>query len=189
MREFLIYLRKARTKGDFSSLASAGRLDIFHQCIVQAVYKAHKRRFDVKIHGVLHGAPEPVKHIEISGEQISGVSIDEQSWCNVLRKVLSGKTHQGITVDRKSMQEIVREKYAQGYKIFVLEEKGKLAFEEDLTGNVLFVLGDHIGLPKNDERFVLRYGKKISLGKQPYLASTCIAILNFIIDVQEAGIF
>jgi hypothetical protein len=28
----------------------------------------------------------------------------------------------------------------------------------------------------------LRYGEKISLGKQPYLAASCITILNFMMD-------
>ena len=52
----------------------------------------------------------------------------------------------------------------------------------DLTNLPVFVLGDHIGLPKTVEDFVLRYGEKVSLGKQPYLAASCITILNFLMD-------
>jgi tRNA pseudouridine-54 N-methylase len=46
----------------------------------------------------------------------------------------------------------------------------------------VFVLGDHIGLPKTVENFALRYAEKISLGKQPYLAASCITILNYLME-------
>jgi len=42
-----------------------------------------------------------------------------------------------------------------------------------------------VGLPKNAERFVLRYGEKVSLGKTPYLAASCITIINYMLDLQE----
>ena len=45
-------------------------------------------------------------------------------------------------------------------------------------------LGDHVGLPKKAETFALRYGEKISLGKQPYLAASCITIINYLLDRQ-----
>jgi tRNA pseudouridine-54 N-methylase len=48
------------------------------------------------------------------------------------------------------------------------------------------VLGDHIGLPKTVESFALRYGEKLSLGKQPYLAASCITILNYLLDRQKS---
>ena len=51
-----------------------------------------------------------------------------------------------------------------------------------MSENNLFVIGDHIGLPKNDESFVLRYGTRLSLGKQKYLAASCIDIINYRID-------
>ena len=46
------------------------------------------------------------------------------------------------------------------------------------------LVGDHIGWPKTVESFVLRYGEKLSLGKQPYLAASCITILNYLLDKQ-----
>jgi tRNA pseudouridine-54 N-methylase len=46
------------------------------------------------------------------------------------------------------------------------------------------VLGDHVGLPKKAEIFALRFGEKISLGKQPYLAASCITVINYLLDCQ-----
>jgi tRNA pseudouridine-54 N-methylase len=63
-----------------------------------------------------------------------------------------------------------------------LEEGGRNVADMELAENAVFVVGDHVGLPKNAERFALRFGEKISLGKQPYLASSCITIINYLLD-------
>jgi tRNA pseudouridine-54 N-methylase len=54
----------------------------------------------------------------------------------------------------------------------------------NLEENSLFILGDHVGLPKKAEVFAQRFGEKISLGKQPYLAASCITIINYTLDQQ-----
>jgi tRNA pseudouridine-54 N-methylase len=56
--------------------------------------------------------------------------------------------------------------------------------EVSIVENSLFVLGDHVGLPKRAEDFVLRFGEKISLGKTPYLATSCITVINYMLDQQ-----
>jgi len=66
--------------------------------------------------------------------------------------------------------------------IFVLEEKGLDIRNVDLGANPVFVLGDQVGLPKKDEAFALRFGNKISIGKKPYLAATCIDVINYLLD-------
>jgi tRNA (pseudouridine54-N1)-methyltransferase len=71
---------------------------------------------------------------------------------------------------------------AETASIYVLEEGGKDIANAELPENCMFVLGDHVGLPKKAEAFTLRYGEKISLGKQPYLAASCITILNYLLD-------
>ncbi|MEM5805493.1 MAG: hypothetical protein QW156_03190 [Candidatus Aenigmatarchaeota archaeon] len=55
----------------------------------------------------------------------------------------------------------------------------KVEFNE----NVCFILGDHLGLNRNEEKFLKRVGvKKISLGKIEYLASHCITIVHYELD-------
>ena len=71
----------------------------------------------------------------------------------------------------------------------VLEEDGKDINEVSLSDSCLFILGDHVGLPKKAEVFALRYGEKISLGKQPYLAASCITILNYLLDRKVKSYF
>ena len=74
---------------------------------------------------------------------------------------------------------------AQNKQIYVLEEGGADIAETKLAQDAVFVLGDHVGLPKKAESFALRFGEKISLGKQPYLAASCITIINYLLDCQS----
>jgi tRNA pseudouridine-54 N-methylase len=94
---------------------------------------------------------------------------------------LSGEAHPGVSVHKDSFEAVLKEK-AKDHGVYVLEEGGEDLEEVQLDSCPIFVLGDHIGLPKTVESFALRYGEKVSLGKQAYLAASCITILNFIMD-------
>jgi tRNA (pseudouridine54-N1)-methyltransferase len=182
MYEFVLFSRKGRTDGKFKTLVEAGRLDTIYQCILTSLFKSHAHRYDVIFHAILNGPPRPPVHLEIAGEKLQNVRLDERTWEGILKKVLTGGTHPGITVKSGSLQSMVRGRVETGMPIFVLEERGKNIMDIDFDESAMFVMGDHIGLPKNDERFLLRFGEKISLGKQRYLAASCIDIINYVLD-------
>lgn len=138
-------------------------------------------RKDTVFHAILNGPPQPPVHIRIEGATLYDIRTDEQTWTHIIRKTLSGKPHPGITSDKTSFEALIKAK-AQNVEIYVLEEGGKDVKDIKLGTNPVFVLGDHIGLPKTVERFALRYGRKISLGKHAYLAASCITILNYLLD-------
>ncbi len=181
MREFILYSRKGKTSPEFRSLREAGRLDIVHECVEASLFLSHGIRKDVVFHAILSGPPSPPLHLEIDGANIRDVRTDQETWGSILRKVLSGKLHPGITISKESFESLLKRK-ADKTSIFVLEEGGKDIMEIRMNRNLVFVLGDHIGLPKRVEAFALRYGEKVSLGKRPYLAASCITILNFMLD-------
>jgi tRNA (pseudouridine54-N1)-methyltransferase len=182
--EFLLYSRKGRTDGSFRSLREGGHLDVVFQCALMALFRSHAHRKDVIFHAILGGPPRPPLHLRISGEDLRDTRTDERSWETMLRNVLDGESHQGISVAKESLQEVVRKKHEEGYDIFVLEERGKSIFDCTFTSSTLFVIGDQVGLPRKEEKFVLRYAERISLGKQKYLAASCIDIVNFFLDNQ-----
>jgi len=183
-REFIVYSRKGRTDSNFVDLREAGRLDLLHECIVASLFLSHGLRRDVTFHASLGGPPRPPLHVKIDGETLYDVRTDQQTWKEVFRKILSGKPHPGITVDKTSFEAFVKAK-ANEASIYVLEEDGKDINKVSLDKNSVFVLGDHIGLPKTVENFTLRYGEKLSLGRQPYLAASCITIINYLLDRQK----
>ena len=181
MREFILYSRLGRTDTNWTSLHDAGRLDIVYECAVASLFLSHGIRKNVTFHTILNGPPNPPLHLKIEGETLHDVRTDQETWKQILKKVLSGKLHPGITTHKTSFEALIKTK-AKEAKIIVLEEGGKDISEVEFGDKSVFVLGDHVGLPKKAEGFALRYGEKISLGKQPYLAASCITVLNYLLD-------
>jgi tRNA (pseudouridine54-N1)-methyltransferase len=170
-----------KTDAGFSNLHDAGRLDIVYECVVASLFLSHGLRRDVTFDAFLNGPPFPPSHLSVDGESLYDVRTDIDTWQGIIRKAISGKVHPGVASDRKSFEAFLKEK-SESAPIFVLEEGGKDASQEWLPDGAFFVLGDHVGLPKKAESFALRFGEKISVGKRPYLAASCITIVNYLLD-------
>jgi len=181
MREFILYSRLGRTDSNWVNLHDAGRLDIVYECAVASLFLSHAIRKNVTFHTILNGPPTPPLHLKTEGLTLHDVRTDQETWKQILKKVLSSKLHPGITTQKTSFEALIRTK-ANEAKIYVLEESGKDVSKVEFGDKSVFVLGDHVGLPKRVEGFALRYGEKISLGKQPYLAASCITVLNYLLD-------
>ena len=180
-REFILFSRLGKTDPSFSNLHDAGRLDIAYECIVASLFLSHGLRRDVTFHACLNGAPKPPVHIKIDGSTLYDVRTDVDTWQQILRKTIAGKSHPGISTDRTSFEALLKTE-AQTHQVYVLEEGGQDIAQTQLSDDAVFVLGDHVGLPKKAESFALRFGEKISLGKQPYLAASCITVMNYLLD-------
>lgn len=180
MREFVLYSRRGRTDGDFKSLREAGRLDVVYQCLLTGLFVSGAIRRNIVFHVILSGPPRPPVRLTVNGRILRDVRTDERTWEEILRRVLSGGSHRGISIGIESLQDLIRARQ----KVFLLEEKGEEVWKVKFGDNPVFVLGDQVGLPRKDEKYVLRFGRKISLGKQPYLAATCVDVINYIADLQ-----
>lgn len=183
LREFILFSRLGRTDSNFMNLHDAGRLDIVYECAVAGLFLSHGIRKDTTVHAILNGPPTPPRHIEIKGESLFDVRTDLDTWQNILKKILAGEQHPGVSVDKNGFESLLKTK-AENSSVFVLEEGGKDISGVELRENSIFVLGDHVGLPRKAEVYALRYGEKISLGRQPYLAASCVTILNYLMDRQ-----
>lgn len=183
-REFVLFSRLGRTDSSFDNLHDAGRLDIVYECIVASLFLSHGIRRNVTFNAFLNGPPSPPLHLRIKGEDLYDVRTDIDTWQRILKKTIAGKTHPGITKGKDSFEAFLKRK-AEGANVFVLEEGGAEVAQSRIDENSIFVLGDHVGLPKKTETFTLRYGEKISLGRQPYLAATCITIINYLLDQKH----
>ena len=168
------------------TLHDAGRLDIVYECIVASLFLSHALRKNTIFHAILNGPPNPPLHLKIEGATLHDVRTDINTWTRILKKILQAKTHPGITTTKTSFEALLKTKANENAPIYVLEEGGKDINQTQINANPVFVLGDHVGLPKKVEGFALRYGEKISLGKTPYLAASCITILNYLMDRKAA---
>ncbi|UCE96042.1 MAG: hypothetical protein JSV51_00025 [Candidatus Bathyarchaeota archaeon] len=177
----MLFSRRGRTDGDFYNLREGGRLDVVYQCLLLGLFTSGAIRRNVIFHTVLGGPPNPPIHLTVDGRTVRDIRTDERTWEKIIRKVLSGGIHQGISVEKESLQELVKKKA----NIFVFEEKGEDVWKVKFGRNPVFVLGDQVGLPRKDEKFILRFGRKISLGRKPYLAATCVDVINYLADLQN----
>jgi len=191
MRTFVLLARKARTDDKFSLddlPSSGGRMDVVARCISSALFISHAMRKDVVFYAVLCGPPNSPVTLKIISSELAGVRPDERSIGGQIKSALSGpvskdweEKQQGIYVSTKSFQEIIRE--LKDNSIYVLHEKGEPIEQTIPDPDPVFVLGDQVGMPANDEAFVMRYAKKkLSLGSTPYLASSVINVLHWIAD-------
>jgi len=164
----------------------AGRMDIVHECIVASLFLSHGLRGNIIFHAILNGPPKPPLHLQIRGAELYNVRTDIDTWHGIFKKTMKLKAHPGVALAKTGFETLLKEK-AETNHVYVLEEDGKNITEAEIKSNPIFVLGDNVGLPKKAEAFALRYGEKISLGKQPYLAASCITILNYLLDRQDMG--
>jgi len=193
MRTFILWSR-ATTSSRFNlkDLPSSGkRMDIVARCIISAMWLSYSLRSDTRIFIVLNGSPEPPKTILFHPE-IKRVSPDERSIALWIKKALSkheGKRDKewvtlsnGIKISGRSFQDVIKMLSEEECSFYVLHERGKDIEEIEIGKNPVFILGDHEGIPKNEEAFALRMGERISLGKKSYLASSCISVMQWICD-------
>jgi tRNA (pseudouridine54-N1)-methyltransferase len=183
-REFVVYSRTGHTGPGFNSLREAGRLDLVYQSILMAIFKSHGLRKDVVFRAFLGGPPNPPRELVVDGSLLHDVRTDERTWEIILRNVLDGKPHPGISVRKNSFQNFIKERQ----NIYVLEESGESIRTVELGENPCFVLGDQVGLPIKEEKFVLRTGTKISLGGTRYMTAQCVGIINYVLDLREVPV-
>jgi tRNA (pseudouridine54-N1)-methyltransferase len=67
--------------------------------------------------------------------------------------------------------------------VYLLDRKGEDIRTAELGLNPVFVLSDHLAMPKNSVKGLKRRGlQMISLGKKMLFASQCIVLLNYELD-------
>ncbi|MEM5830569.1 MAG: hypothetical protein QW409_01345 [Candidatus Aenigmatarchaeota archaeon] len=191
MRIFVLAARAAYNYYDFDveRLEEYGRFDIIVQSLIQAVCVSREYRKDVIFYAILSRPNRPIS-LEIVSEKIKGILPNEKQFAEKIKENLEKYYKKRdldagfnfYEMDLIPLLRFIKQKYNPNF--FVLHEKGENLEKDYLSENNCFILGDHIGLPKKVEDFIIREfnAKKISLGSVSYLTSTSIAIINFLLD-------
>lgn len=189
MRTFVLYSRASTGPFNLNDLPSSGhRMDIVARCVNSSLWLSYALRHDTRVYVVLNGPQDPPKTLLFEGVNLEGVSPDERSIAAWIAKAnatpVKGKewmrVQKGLRVSARSFQDVVKELKGPFY---LLHERGKDIRDSEIKENPVFILGDNVDVPKNDEKFVHRYKPtRVSLGKTSYLASHCIAIVNNELD-------
>ncbi len=193
MRVFVLWSH-AVTSPNFTlkDLPSSGkRMDLVARTIVSAMWLSHKLREDTMVYVVLNGSPEPPKTV-VFHPGIKRVSPDERSIALWIQKALlkyQGRRdkewyelNNGILISGRSFQDVIKTLSEEYDTFYLLDQKGKDVEKIELKKDAVYVLGDHKGIPKNDAMFVLRKGEKISIGKETYLTSSTVSVIQWLLD-------
>ena len=159
-------------------------MDLVARCICNALWISHALRRDSCIHVVACGSPNPPVVISFYGSTLRGVSPDERNIAAWIKIALASKRkNPGIRIRKISFQQLIEELASEGTFFYILHEKGTDIACVKLKEDSVFVIGDHLGLPRNEEKFVERFEHdKISLGTTSYLTSQCITVLHYELD-------
>ncbi|WP_018153891.1 MULTISPECIES: tRNA (pseudouridine(54)-N(1))-methyltransferase TrmY [Methanothermococcus] len=195
MREFILKANKAITSGDINLKdlpGSCGRLDLVCRCVNSAFFLSHDMRRDTVFYSVHYGNPNPPVALKFVGNELKRVSPDERSIAIFIKKALEKESSElwkestsGIYHSKKEFRDIILEKKNEGKRIFYLHINGKPMENIELRKDedIVFVLGDHVGIGSEDEEFLEKIGaEKVSISPLELHADHCIIIVHNILD-------
>ncbi|MEO2116931.1 MAG: tRNA (pseudouridine(54)-N(1))-methyltransferase TrmY [Methanocaldococcus sp.] len=201
MREFIFKANKTITSPDINLKdlpGSCGRLDLLCRCVSDALFLSHDIRRDVIFYAVLYGQPNPPVCIKFVGSELKKVSPDERSIAIFIKKALKkfeeleeeqrkdwNQSTPGIYVKRLGFRDLVLEKLEEGKNIYYLHMNGKDVENVDIK-NPVFIIGDHIGIGEEDEKFLDEIkAERISLSPLELHANHCITIIHNVLDKRK----
>jgi tRNA (pseudouridine54-N1)-methyltransferase len=189
MRHFIYFSRSAVTTGNFKDLMKAGRMDIAIHVVISTFFLSHAFRKDAKLHLVFYGPPDPPRHIEI--QVTDELDISKKDVGNLIKKILykyrEGQKHEplpGCFIEKKSLLKVAEELEKEGKEIFILDKKGEDIRDVEMKKekDVVFILGDHDGLPHKELKRLKQMATPVSIGPKMYFASQTVAIVNNELD-------
>lgn len=194
MREFILLALKAKTSPEFSleNLPEAGRMDLVCRVVSNSLWISNDIRRDSAVHIAMSGPKAPPKIISFYGKSLKGLEPDERTIAKsiklALKEGLKLKLNEekgvspGIKVSKKAFETLVKEK-AGTNRLIYLHPKGEDLRNFDFKENMVFVFGDHLGLPRKTEKLLDRLGaQKIKLGPKMLFASHCSVIVHNELD-------
>ncbi|MFB6088932.1 MAG: tRNA (pseudouridine(54)-N(1))-methyltransferase TrmY [Candidatus Aenigmatarchaeota archaeon] len=197
MREFILYSRKGLTSPSFNLddlPGSGGRMDLAARCVISALWMSRQMRRDSRIYLNLNGPPDPPVTLFFDGDGLRKVSPDGRNVATWIQKVLKKRytfdesewkeVKNGIFLSNKSFRDLIKDN--EDKQFYVLHEEGEDIRGIKIADNPVFVLGDHIGLPKIEKKFTKRFDmKKISLGSESYFSSQSITLVQNELDRRK----
>ena len=195
MKRFVVVGHRAATSGDFKlddMAGGAGRLDILLRCINSALFLSHGIRRDAEIYLVLLGEPNPPRTIRINGGEVRYLNPDERSTGALVRNALLKKLDDkeiryspGRYGSKLSFEQVLQDLDPISRLVY-LKEDGKDVREQDLDGDVTFIISDHQDLREDEERLLMeRSPLTVTLGPTSYHADHCITIMLNELDRRE----
>ncbi len=197
MRSFVIRARKGTIKADNvnAQIGTAQHFEIIAHTLANAFYFSKGMRPDVTVYVVLDSTPDfPRTLVFSSNEGLSFPGFHEQAFLDVITRALA----RGIDVAKGCIKPIEPGIKIAGFgfdtlmkdlqahqPVYLLDKKGADIRSLTFTDTGVFVLSDHLPMPKNSIKGLERRGlTKMSLGRKMLFASQCVVLVHNELDRQ-----
>lgn len=195
MRTFILRARKGITRPDHiqGKAGEKEHIEVIAHSVMNAFFVSNDFRTDVEFYLVLESSVDFPRTIRLAGgEGLSFSGFHEQAIFDVLERAL----RQGAVIEKNETKKLFPgvdisgfgfEKLVAGLlptrPIYCLGPKGEDIREVDLVENPVFMLTDHIPMPKNTMKSLKRQGvKTISVGRKMLFASQVVVVLHHEMD-------
>ena len=195
MRTFVIRARKGTVSADkvFSQVGSGEHFEIIAHTLANAFYFSNGMRTDVEVYVVLDSTPDFPKTLKFSSNKgLSFPGFHEHAILEVVSSALA-RGHKVIKDNIQTVEpgieicgfgfDILMKELQEHHPIYLLDKKGKDIRSVNFAESGVFVLSDHLPLPKNSIKVLERHGlTKISLGRKMLFASQCVVLIHNELD-------
>lgn len=194
MRTFVLRSRKGSVSHRVEEqIGSHAHTEIIAHAIANAFFYSNGMRDDVEVYIVLESSadfPRTVKLSTAQGLSIPGfhetaiLSVISQALMQA-RTILKDQiisAAPGIEVAGFGFERLMQ-RLLESRPVYLLDKKGEDIRNIEYENDAVFVLSDHLAMPKNSIKSFERRGlKKISLGKRMLFASQCVVLIQAELD-------
>jgi tRNA (pseudouridine54-N1)-methyltransferase len=195
MRTFIIRARKGTTRWERVRSQIGGRqhFEVVAHTVINAFFISNDFRNDVEVYIVLDSSEDFPYTIKLSsGDGLSIAGFHEEAVIELVEKALKDSrglrkdesriVDPGVQVSGFGFDRLVSE-LLKTRPLYLLDRKGADIRETQLELNPVFVLSDHLAMPKKTVNALKRKGlNTVSLGNKMLFASQCVVILNYEMD-------
>ncbi|MFX1476063.1 MAG: hypothetical protein ACFFCO_11390 [Promethearchaeota archaeon] len=183
---------RCRTAGDFlirDLAGTSGRLDVLCRVLVATFRTVPRFCPHTSFHAVLGGPPVPPLLLKVK-DASPGTIPESELACALLLKGLLIRAQTQIpahteawpqfTITRQGFAESLKEVVGKEGQLFYLIEGGEplAKVSIDLAAPLVFVLGDHQGVPSEHEALLMQQNvQKVCIGERSLLGSQVITLL------------
>lgn len=195
MRTFIIRARKGTTRFERvrSTVGGKEHFEVIAHSVINAFFFSNGFREEVEVYIVLDSSDDFPRTIRLSSNDgLSLAGFHEEAILEIIEKAL--KDGQGL--QKNETRVIAPGVHISGYgfeklvghlietrPIYLLSPKGDDIRQTAIAPNPVFILSDHLALPKNTVKSLQRRGLlTVSLGKKMLFASQCVVLLNHEMD-------
>lgn len=195
MRTFIIRARKGTTRWYEvrSTIGAREHFEVIAHSVINAFFLSKNFRNDVEVYIILDSSEDFPRTIKLAGaEGLSLAGFHEEAVLLLIEKVL--KDSHGLQKDETRTLAPGLQISGFGFEklvgnllktrpVYLLDRKGADIKTIELPADPIFVLSDHMAMPKKSVMGLKRRGlKTVSLGKKMLFASQCVVILNYELD-------